>query len=165
MELGKAYGRLSEAAFQSGHLTQALGCARRALALAEELGDLRTVVEARLMLSLTGPAGGVDEMNRTLEEAQQAGLVEEAGAAYVWAMDHGISARRYDLASHAFESGTEYCSDHGLELFRLYLLAYQARWSLGRGDWPRRRRWPIRCSGSPVRPYPLALSPWSCWRW
>ena len=50
-------------------------------------------------------------------------------------MDHGISARRYDLASHAFESGTEYCSDHGLELFRLYLLAYQARWSLGRGDW------------------------------
>ena len=44
VELGKAYGRLSEAAFQSGHLTQALGCARRALALAEELGDLRTVV-------------------------------------------------------------------------------------------------------------------------
>ena len=76
-------------------------------------------------------------MNRVQEEAQQAGLVEEAGAAYVWVMDHGISARRYDLASHAFESGTEYCSNHGLELFRLYLLAYQARLSLCRGDWAR----------------------------
>ena len=69
------------------------------------------------------------------EEAQQAGLVEMAGAAYVWVMDHGISARRYDLAAHAFESGMQYCSDHGLELGRHYLLAFQARWSLCRGQW------------------------------
>ena len=138
VELAKAYGRLSEAAFQSGHLTQALGWERRALALSEELGDQSTVVQARLMLSLTGPDGGVDEMNRVLEEAQRAGPRRGWQAhAYVWVMDHGISARRYDLAAHAFESGIEYCSDHGLELLRHYLLAYQARLSLCRGQWAR----------------------------
>ena len=87
VELAKAYVRLSEATFESGRLTEALGWARRALALAEELGDQSTVVQARLMLSLTGPDGGVDEMNRGLEEAQMGGPRREAGAAYVWVMD------------------------------------------------------------------------------
>jgi DNA-binding CsgD family transcriptional regulator/tetratricopeptide (TPR) repeat protein len=135
VELARAYERLSEASFGSGRLTEALGWARRALALAEELGDPRTVVQARLMLSLTGPDGGVDEMNRLLEEAQRAGLVVEAAAAYVRVTDHATSVRRYDLASPAFETGMQYCSDHGLELHRLYLLAYQARWWLHRGQW------------------------------
>ena len=47
VELAKAYGRLSKVTDDSGRLTQALGWARRALVLAEELGDQRTVVQAR----------------------------------------------------------------------------------------------------------------------
>ena len=31
--------------------------------------------------------------------------------------------------------GLQYCSDHGLELFRLFLLAYGARVALDRGRW------------------------------
>ena len=135
MELAKAYVRLSQSTDDSGCLTEALGWARRALALAEELDDQSTVVKARLILSRPGPDGGVDEMNRGLEEAQWAGLVETAGEAYVWVMGTAVSARRYDLAAHTFESGMEYCSDHGLELNRLYLLSNQAQWSLRRGRW------------------------------
>ena len=87
------------------------------------------------MLSRSGRDSGVDEMNRILEEAQLAGFVEETGETFVWIMDAATSARRYDLAALAFENGTEYCSDRGLELFRLYLLAFQARLSLCRGHW------------------------------
>ena len=43
--------------------------------------------------------------------------------------------RRYDVAADQLAKGLEYCSDHGLELFRLYLLSYRARLYLAQGRW------------------------------
>jgi DNA-binding CsgD family transcriptional regulator/tetratricopeptide (TPR) repeat protein len=160
VELAKAYERLSKATDDSGRLTEALGWATQALALAEELGDQRTVMKVRLLLARLGRDSGVDEMHRALEEAQRAGFVEMAGETFVWIVDGAMPALRYDLAGHALEKGKQYCSDHGLELNRLYLLAHQARWLLCQGHWAQAARMAdsvLRIPRTSVFPRILAL--------
>ena len=46
-----------------------------------------------------------------------------------------LDVRRYDVAADQLAKGLEYCSDHGLELFRLYLLSHRARLYLAQGRW------------------------------
>ena len=46
-----------------------------------------------------------------------------------------VEQRRHSEASRHLEAGIAYCSDRGLELFRLYLLAFRARLELDQGRW------------------------------
>ena len=50
-------------------------------------------------------------------------------------MDVALDVRRYDVAADGLAKGLEYCSDHGLELFRLYLLSHRGRLYLAQGRW------------------------------
>ena len=50
----------------------------------------------------------------------------------VWWAPRGRSYAEADLA---LEAGLEYCNRYGLDLWRLYLLAYRARSCLDRGNW------------------------------
>src|SRR5205807_5935847 len=43
--------------------------------------------------------------------------------------------RSYSLADRYLEAGLEYCTERGLDLWRLYLLAYRARRDLDKGRW------------------------------
>ena len=43
--------------------------------------------------------------------------------------------RCHSIASKYLEPGIAYCSERGLELYRLYLLAYRARFELDQGRW------------------------------
>ncbi len=72
-------------------------------------------------------------MEQILEDAQRAGLVEQVGGTYLWLVGAALGVRRYDVAADRLAKGLEYCSDHGLELFRLYLLSYRARLYLAPG--------------------------------
>ena len=65
------------------------------------------------------------------------GLVEQVGLTYLPLVDVALGVRRYGVAAGQLARGLEYCSDHGLELFRLYLLSYQARLHLAQGRWER----------------------------
>src|SRR5207302_7108491 len=46
-----------------------------------------------------------------------------------------VEGRRRAEATRHLEAGVAYCSDRGLELYRLYLLAYRARFELDQGRW------------------------------
>ena len=46
-----------------------------------------------------------------------------------------VERRQHTLAGPYIEAGIAYCSERGLELFRLYLLAYRARLELDQGRW------------------------------
>ena len=81
------------------------------------------------------PDDGLEELEQVLEDAQRAGLVEQAGATYVSLLRKALDVRRYDVAAGQLATGLEYCSDHGLELFRLYLLSFRARLYLAQGRW------------------------------
>ena len=103
--------------------------------LAEDLGDTETALEARRILAFALPDGRLEAMEQVLEDAQRAKLVEQLGATYIWFARNALDVRRYDLAGDRLAKGLEYCSDHGLELFRLYLLSFRARLYLAQGRW------------------------------
>src|SRR6185369_4491667 len=46
-----------------------------------------------------------------------------------------VEQRRHAEAGRHLEAGIAYCSDRGLELSRLYLLAFRARLELDQGRW------------------------------
>ena len=110
---------------------------KRALQLAEDLGDTETALEARRIIACGLPERGLEELDQVLEDARRAGLVEQVGLTYLPLVDVALGLRRYGVAAGQLARGLEYCSDHGLELFRLYLLSYRARLQLAQGRWER----------------------------
>jgi DNA-binding CsgD family transcriptional regulator/tetratricopeptide (TPR) repeat protein len=134
-ELAKAYANLARSIGQTDGWAAGAGWGERALQLALDLGDTGTALEAKGILARALPDGGLEAMGQVFDDAQRAGLVEETGSTYGWLADNALDARRYDMAADQLARGLEYCSDHGLELFRLYLLSHRARLYLAQGRW------------------------------
>jgi DNA-binding CsgD family transcriptional regulator len=134
-ELAKAYANLARSIGETDGWAAGAGWGERALQLALDLGDTETALEAKRVLARALPDGGLEAMRKVFDDAQGAGLVEETGSTYGWLVDNALDARRYDMAADQLARGLEYCSDHGLELFRLYLLSHRARLYLAQGRW------------------------------
>jgi DNA-binding CsgD family transcriptional regulator/tetratricopeptide (TPR) repeat protein len=134
-ELAKAYANLARSIGETDGWAAGAEWGERALQLALDLGDTETALEAKRVLARALPDGGLEAMGQVFEDAQRAGLVEETGIAYGWLAANALDARRYDMAADQLARGLEYCSDHGLELFRLYLLSHRARLYLAQGRW------------------------------
>jgi DNA-binding CsgD family transcriptional regulator len=109
--------------------------ADRALALAEELGDSELILRLRTIIARRDFANGSEKLEECFELAQAAGMADLAGEASTQLVAAALDLRRYDLAARYVDSGLAYCSDHGLELYRFYLLGYQARVELDQGRW------------------------------
>jgi len=131
-ELAMAYSNLAS-------LLDDVALSRRALELAEEVEDKRTAIHALatrgLLGSLRGDAEGIEELRRALEGARLAGVAERVGLAYTMLGLALVPTRSHALANECLAEGIRYCSEHGLELYRLYLLAYRARSELDQGQW------------------------------
>lgn len=131
-ELAMAYSNLATFA-------DSVALSTRALKLAQWLGDIEIEVHALgtlgLAESLDGMSEGVEKLTRALELAGRASLPVEVGRTYVLLGLTFVHTRSHALANDYVEVGIGYCSDHGLELFRLYLLAYRARSELDQGRW------------------------------
>jgi DNA-binding CsgD family transcriptional regulator len=109
--------------------------ADRALALAEELGDSELILRLRTIIARRDFADGSQKLEECFELAQAAGIADLAGGASIDLVSGALEVRRYDLAARYVDSGLAYCSDHGLELYRFYLLGYHARVELDQGRW------------------------------
>jgi DNA-binding CsgD family transcriptional regulator len=109
--------------------------ADRALTLAEELGDRELMLRLWTIIGRRGFANGSAMLEECFELAQAAGMADLAGEASTHLVSGALEVRRYDLAARYVDSGLAYCSDHGLELYRFYLLAYRARVELDQGRW------------------------------
>src|SRR6266849_9634262 len=109
--------------------------ADRALALAEELGDSELILRLRTIIARRDFAHGSEKLEECLELAQAAGIADLAGSASTQLVSGALELRRYDLAARYVDSGLAYCSDHGLELYRFYLLGYHALIELDQGRW------------------------------
>jgi len=131
-ELALAYGNLPifEGDFASS---------QRALELAERLDDTQIVVRTLASLgfgeSLRCMSEGVERLTRALQLAGRAGMYEDVARAFDYLALAFVHTRSYASATEYLDAGTRYCSEHGLELYRLYLLAYRARSELDRGQW------------------------------
>jgi DNA-binding CsgD family transcriptional regulator len=111
---------------------------RRALELVDEDRDVKTLVyqlnNTGTMELLLGRAEGVEHLERSIALAADAGLEDQVGRAYIHIGWAGSRLRDFQLIERLAD-GTAYCSEHGLELWRLYLIAYRARAELDQGRW------------------------------
>src|SRR5205807_6499806 len=136
-ELAMAYCNVSHLCM---NIEDAAGTAlwgERALELAQRIGDVEALVYAQINLGameiIACSPGGSHALEPTLELAQAAGLEEHAGRVFVTLTWWAPRGRSYSLADRYLEAGLEYCTERGLDLWRLYLLAYRARRDLDKG--------------------------------
>ena len=108
----------------------------RALDLARELGDDELVVRVLdASGNLTFAEGGREQLGRALELAREAELVELEGRALINLVGGRVTTRQYAVATEYVETAIDYCSEHGLELYQYYALAYRSQLELALGRW------------------------------
>ena len=137
-ELAMAYGVASAVCTNIEDADGTASWGARALELARDLDDTEILVYALnnigTMKLLRGDMEGTKALDRSLQLAQSAGLEDHAGRAFIhfgWVI---ARTRAYALEDR-LTAGMEYCSERGLDLWWLYLLAYRARSELDRGRW------------------------------
>jgi DNA-binding CsgD family transcriptional regulator len=137
-ELAMAYCNLSHLYMHLEDADKTIEWGRRALDLAEKLDDAEAIVYALTNIgNVDLLAGGqnVEKLERSLELGLQAGLDEHVGRAFVGLTWWSPRGRSYTTADRYLEPGLEYCTEHGLDLWRLFLLAHRGRSQLDRGHW------------------------------
>ena len=131
-ELAWAYANLGGNCAAAVRTDEAIAWSERAVGLGERLGDTELAVRASITL---GACRSFEELERSLELALQGGFAEEAGRAFLVLAGIATDERNLRAARKYLEAGLEYCSERGIELYRLYLLAYRARFELDAGHW------------------------------
>ncbi|WP_421733017.1 ATP-binding protein [Cellulomonas sp.] len=134
-ELAMAYANLAAVCLGDAH-PETAGWARRGRELADSLGDTATAVHARATLGRVDVAGDAGAaLVASLEGARGTDQPVLIGRTYVLLAGGAVETRQHALAHRYLAEGLAYCSDHGVELDRLYLLAYGARLALDEGRW------------------------------
>src|SRR5438445_99867 len=105
---------------------------------AERFGDTESLVHVLntigTMEMLTGELrAGREKLERSLELALEAGYAEHVGRAYLNLADVMVRLRIYEGFDALIERGLDYCTGHGLDLWRLYLHDSQAEAQMQRG--------------------------------
>ncbi|TMC50471.1 MAG: helix-turn-helix transcriptional regulator [Chloroflexi bacterium] len=138
-ELAMAYCNVSHLCMIVEDVGQTLSWGTRALELAGRIGDVEAEVYALTNIGtieyLAGKAEGIDKLERSLELARRSGMEEHAGRAFVALTWWAQRSRSYVRADRYLDPGLEYCTERGLDLWRLMLLAYRARAELDAGRW------------------------------
>ncbi len=138
-ELAMAYATVAQLRKDLDESDEAVAWGSRALELAERLDDPETVSHALNTIGTTellaGGPNGLEKLERSLDLAERMDFPEHVGRAYVHLVWAGTRLRNYELASRFLDRGLAYTSERGLDLWRLYLLAFRARIELDRGHW------------------------------
>jgi DNA-binding CsgD family transcriptional regulator len=138
-ELAIAYCNVSHLCANMEDLGAAEAWGTRALELARSLDDTEALVYALTNIGavefLTDAPAGPATLERALALAQQHNLEEHAGRAFVSLVLWPTRHRMFALATGYLEAALEYCSERGLDTWRLYLLASRARLELDLGHW------------------------------
>jgi DNA-binding NarL/FixJ family response regulator len=132
-ELALAYANLAWICAAAMRSDEAIAGGGRALDLGERLDDTEIAVDALATIGLC--QGDNELLEQSLERARRAGLVDHMGHIFVSLAAVAVESRRHSVANRHLEAGMAYCSERGLELFRLYMLAIRARLELNRGRW------------------------------
>jgi DNA-binding CsgD family transcriptional regulator/tetratricopeptide (TPR) repeat protein len=112
-----------------------------ALDLAEQVGDSETVLHTLNSLGtmeiLMGDPLGKEKVLRSLDMAEELGMDEHVGRAYINLASASVQAHMYDGLVEVISRGVDFAREHGLELWRMWLLSSLAEVYLDRGDWSR----------------------------
>jgi DNA-binding CsgD family transcriptional regulator/tetratricopeptide (TPR) repeat protein len=136
-ELAMAYNNLSHLYVAIEEAERTIAWGTRALELAARLDDTENLVYALTNIGVADylAGAGSEKLELSLKRALEAGLEEPAGRAFLSLVVWPLRQRSYELVDRYIGAGVEYCTDRGLDLWRLYLLACRARSELDRGSW------------------------------
>jgi DNA-binding CsgD family transcriptional regulator/tetratricopeptide (TPR) repeat protein len=133
-ELGLAYHTL---AFKCGARSapeEAVVWARRALEIGESLDDPEITAIALRTIGEFEPGSG-ELVEAALELALSANLPDEVGETFLALAFSAFYRHDLPATSRYVDDGLAFCSERGLELYRVYLLAHRARLELMLGRW------------------------------
>jgi DNA-binding NarL/FixJ family response regulator/tetratricopeptide (TPR) repeat protein len=138
-ELALAYANLGHLYTVAEEGDEASAWNAKALELGERLDDAEVRVYALTNIGavevLADDPRAPTGLERSLELALRAGFDEHAGRAYLNLVWWPLLRRRYDLIDRYLDTGLEHCTEHGLDLWRLFFGAVRARVELDRGRW------------------------------
>jgi DNA-binding CsgD family transcriptional regulator/tetratricopeptide (TPR) repeat protein len=138
-ELAAAYANLAMLALNASQIDTGLVAAEQALDLAHSCGDRNVLVHALNtrggLRLLVGDDRGRADLVHSLEVSLQEGRDDHVGRAYIHFADIAQRHRQWDLIDPYYRRASEYCSEHGLDLWARYLHVYYARTELDRGRW------------------------------
>ena len=138
-ELAMAYSNLGQLGMLTGDRERAVTWGRRAIELAERLGETEILAHALNNVGTAEIENGSDEgwvqLRKSLELALGDGLQEHAARAYTNLAVAAVELHEYALAESYFGAGIEYCRDHDLDSWLLYMSGWKARAELEQGCW------------------------------
>lgn len=138
-ELAMAYSNLSQLGMLTRDWERAVTWGGRAIELAEQLGETATLVHALNNVGTAevqkGSAAGWSQLRKSLEMALDHGLPEHAARAYTNLAASAVELHEYALAESSLHAGIEYCQDHDLDSWLLYMSGWKARAELEQGRW------------------------------
>jgi DNA-binding CsgD family transcriptional regulator len=138
-ELAHAYCGLALTSRYSEKLPEAMSWGVRALELGRRFGVESVVIWSLVSTGgaeiLSGRGDGVAKLEEALALAENAGLLTDAAGVGVQMSWLAVVVRDYSLVDRHLDLALARSRDGGLELFRLYLLAFRARSALDRGRW------------------------------
>ena len=140
-ELAFAYSGLVMFHMNHDHADGVLEAGRRAMELAEKYDDLETVLHTLNSVGsielVMGNAAGKEKLLRSLDMAAELGMDEHVGRAYINLSGGLAEEHMYEGFFAMTKVGAEFCLEHGLELWRMWVLTNEAKAHLDRGDWSR----------------------------
>ena len=111
----------------------------RAILLAEQLGDQEILAHALnntgTAEAMSGVAEGRATLERSLRIAESEGLEEHVARALTNLASTAIAMHDLDAGLRWADEGIEFCSEHDLDSWRLYLTGWRARARLERGEY------------------------------
>jgi DNA-binding CsgD family transcriptional regulator/tetratricopeptide (TPR) repeat protein len=138
-ELARAYAIDAALAMNAEDVDAAFDRGRRAVEVAERLGEHDILVYALndlgTMEYLTGVPGGRERLEESLTMAIEAGYEDHAGRAFIHLAWVATRIRDYARAEEYARRGIEYCTERDLDTYRHYLFARRAQMELGLGRW------------------------------
>lgn len=138
-ELAMAYGNLSQRRMTAYDLADAVAWGERALAVAHAIGDTEAEVYALTSIGASACRTDVDEgrlkLEAALELAQCHNLEEHGARIFSLLVMFPLRARRFDVTMSHLDGALAYCTECGLDTWRLYVLAARSRLELDLGRW------------------------------
>ena len=131
-ELAWAYANLAINCLSAARWGEAVAWGQRAVELASSL--CATEIELHALATI-GACTDYGQLEQALERALRAGLGDQVGHIFIPLTIIAVEQRRQAEAARHLKAGIAYCSERGLELYRLYLLAFRARFDLDQGRW------------------------------
>ena len=136
-ELAMACSVRSQLHMQQSHVDEAVEWGRRAIALADRLGDVETRVHAlnnvATALLFVDRPGGLEMMEESLALALEHGFHEHAARAYMNLAEYAVVFKDFALAERVLAEGIAFETRHDLDSWTHYQVGWQARLRLEQG--------------------------------